>query len=212
MLIHIANLIILSSFLVSDVIWLRCLSVVGGFAWIGYFTFSIPTIGWAGIGWNVVFISINLYYIIQLILERRPVHLTDQERALKHQLAPDLEARTWADILKLGKTIRHQGILIEAGNELKSVYLLLNGQLSVSHRGVSDALTAGSLIGGVSYLNNLPYPDQIESSEEVEMIHWSKPTLQEYLERTPEALTIFQQLFGSEITQQRARARKANLD
>ena len=207
MLIHIANLIILSSFLVSDVIWLRLLSVVGGFAWIGYFTFSIPSIGWAGIGWNVIFISINLYYIIQLILERRPVHLTDQERALKHQLAPDLEARTWADILKLGQIVRHQGVLIEAGTELQSIYLLLNGQLAASHCGISESLTTGSLIGGISYLNNLPYPDQIESREEVEMIHWSKSTLQEYLERTPEALSIFQQLFGSEIAQQRARAR-----
>lgn len=47
MLMHIAYVIILASFLVKDVLWLRALSVLGGFMWIAFFA-TLGAVDWGG--------------------------------------------------------------------------------------------------------------------------------------------------------------------
>ena len=50
-LIHVANVLILGSFLVRDILWLRALSVLGGICFMLYFLFGSPTVLWAPVGW-----------------------------------------------------------------------------------------------------------------------------------------------------------------
>ena len=74
MLIHIANILILLSFLVTEIMYLRLLSIFGGLAFIGYFSLNFDTVQWSGILWNTLFIMINLYQVVQLVIERRPIN------------------------------------------------------------------------------------------------------------------------------------------
>jgi CRP-like cAMP-binding protein len=53
------------------------------------------------IEWNFVFIAINVYWIVRLGLERRPVHLTAEEQRLRELSFPSLTPR---EALKLFKT------------------------------------------------------------------------------------------------------------
>ena len=83
MLIHLANILILLSFLVTEIMYLRLLSIFGGFAFIGYFSLNFDTVQWSGILWNSLFIMINLYQVVQLVIERRPIKFNERELQIK---------------------------------------------------------------------------------------------------------------------------------
>ena len=79
--IHIANVLYLVSYLVRDILWLRCLTVVAILTLMPYFYFRETPL-WAAICWNVVFLGINGYQIYQLLLARRPVPLSALEQKI----------------------------------------------------------------------------------------------------------------------------------
>src|SRR6476646_3146942 len=99
--IHLANVLLLLSFLVSDILWLRLLNVAAGVAFIFFFATASPPI-LAPVGWNAVFLTINLVQVWRLLQERRPVRLQADELSL-HKLAfRALTPREFERILAIG--------------------------------------------------------------------------------------------------------------
>ena len=80
--------------------WLRILTVLGALLLLLYYYLQ-PEALWAPISWNLVFSAINIYWIAKLILERRPVQFSDDEKRL-YQLA--LRSLKEQDALKLSRT------------------------------------------------------------------------------------------------------------
>ena len=104
MLIHIINILILLSFLVTEIMYLRLLSIFGGLAFIGYFSLNFDTVQWSTIIlWNTLFIMINLYQVIQLVIERRPIKFNERELQLKKIAFPDISDREWLGLLEIGE-------------------------------------------------------------------------------------------------------------
>ena len=201
MLIHIANLIILASFLVKDVMWLRSLSVIGGCVWIGYFTVSFAEVNWSGIGWNILFTMINLWYIALLILERRPVHLTESERDLKYLIAPDLDVRSWSRLLKLGEEVSGEKIAVQKKDHANAVLLVMGGTPSETKlNSVTSVLSRGSLIGGQSLIGEPLTPAQLDHLTDSTLITWDSKRLRGHLQRRPEVEAVFQRLISDELT------------
>ena len=80
-LIHAANVLYLFSYMVRDILWLRMLTVVAASCLLPYFYFQ-PEPLMIPIYWNLVFTALNLFWIVRLFQERRPVKLSDEERRL----------------------------------------------------------------------------------------------------------------------------------
>jgi hypothetical protein len=78
---HLANDVYVFSYLVTDILWLRVLSVVGGFSYLTW-TLTTPTPSLSLIGWTLVYNTINVVQIARLWYERRPLRLDDREQAL----------------------------------------------------------------------------------------------------------------------------------
>ena len=78
-LIHSANVLYLVSYVMRNILWLRMFTVVGASCLMAYLYFR-PDPLITAVCWNVVFVLLNLYWIVRLILERRPVRLSEDER------------------------------------------------------------------------------------------------------------------------------------
>ena len=81
LLIHAANLLYLFAFMVRDILWLRILTVVAASFLIPYFYFQ-PVPLMTAMYWNLAFTALNLFWIVRLFLERRPVKLSAKEQRL----------------------------------------------------------------------------------------------------------------------------------
>lgn len=90
--ISVANAIYLASYTVRDILWLRVLTVAAAAMLIPHYAMQMVPLRMS-IGWNVVFILINCYWIVRLIIERRPVHFTSDEARLRELSFPSLTLR-----------------------------------------------------------------------------------------------------------------------
>ena len=72
---HLAFGLIAFSFLVKDILYLRLVSIVASLFSV-FYNYAIPVEPmWIPIGWNFVFVALNLYHIAVLIYEKRPVKM-----------------------------------------------------------------------------------------------------------------------------------------
>ena len=77
---HLSYVLIAISYWLTDMFWLRLVAIVGLSFEILYFWLAGGDLR-AGIGWDVVFISINAYQLYRLIQDRLYLRLPEAERA-----------------------------------------------------------------------------------------------------------------------------------
>ncbi|MEQ1837884.1 MAG: hypothetical protein ABL858_06070, partial [Candidatus Nitrotoga sp.] len=70
--------IIAVSYLMTNIFWLRVAAVIGMFIEIAYFRMSGGDLK-VGIGWDLIFVGINLYQLIWLVRERASVTLPEKD-------------------------------------------------------------------------------------------------------------------------------------
>src|SRR5499427_8491078 len=80
-LVHFSNILMLVSYSVRNILWLRWFAVAAALTNIPYFLLQ-RTVLWPPVLWTLVFTVINLYQIARLYLERRPVVLSQDEQKL----------------------------------------------------------------------------------------------------------------------------------
>ncbi len=101
-LIHTANVIYLVSYTMREILWLRVFTVVAATCLIFYF-YLRPEPLLTPIYWNLVFIVLNIIWIVRLLLERRPVQLSDDEQDLCRLVFGTITPREMIKLLKLGE-------------------------------------------------------------------------------------------------------------
>lgn len=80
-LVHFSNILLLVSYSVRDILWLRWFAVAAALTVIPYYLVQ-PNVLWPPIMWGMVFTAINLFQIARIYLERRPVVLSADEQKL----------------------------------------------------------------------------------------------------------------------------------
>src|SRR5262245_45190017 len=80
-LVHFSNILLLVSYSVRNILWLRWFAVAAALTNMPYFLYQ-PNILWPPILWAGVFTAINLYQIWRLYMGRRPVTLTADDRTV----------------------------------------------------------------------------------------------------------------------------------
>ena len=87
---HLAFGLIAFSFLVKDILYLRLLSIIASLFSV-FYNFYIPAEPmWLPIGWNFVFVALNLYHIAVIIYEKRPVQMSPKHKELYETMFKDM--------------------------------------------------------------------------------------------------------------------------
>jgi Popeye protein conserved region len=149
--ITIANILYLASYSVHDILWLRILTVVAAALLIPYYALQpVPLLD--AIGWNALFIAINIYWIIRLMIERRPVYLTPDEARLRVLSFPSLTPREARDLYAMGSwdDVAPGTSLVSHDNAQGWFSVILRGVADVMHRGIKiTELGEGQFVGGI---------------------------------------------------------------
>jgi hypothetical protein len=101
-LVHFSNLLLLVSYSVRDILWLRWFAVGAAAANLPYYL-AQPTVLWPPVVWGCVFMLINLYQIARIYLERRPVVLSRDEQQLYDPGFQALRPREFVSLLLTGQ-------------------------------------------------------------------------------------------------------------
>ena len=101
-LVHLSNILLLVSYSVRDILWLRWFAVGAALINIPYFLLQ-RTVLWPPVLWALVFTAINLYRIARIYLERRPVVLSEDEQKLYDLGFQSLRQREFVSLALLGE-------------------------------------------------------------------------------------------------------------
>lgn len=198
--IHIANLLLLASYLVKDILWLRILAVAACVALlVDHYLTPQP---WAAVYWNLLFTAINAYRIWVLIKERRPVRLSDEEQQVYQQAFRTLTPHEYKKLLRLALwEDTEQGTrIVQRDQPLARVMVIVTGRTAVEVGGKSVAeLGEGKFVGEMSFLTGLNPNADVVTLAPTRLVSWSKVELKAFLEHNHELRAAMQMVIGTDL-------------
>jgi hypothetical protein len=200
---HLAFGLIAFSFLVKDILYLRLVSVVASLFSVLY-NFYIPAEPmWIAIGWNIVFILLNLYHVAVIIYEKRPVDMTDKEKELYETMFKGLTPVEFLKITKVAEWKKFNTPLpiITQGKPVKDLILIYNGTVDVL---VNDNKVAelkdGQFVGEMSFLTEKPATATCRVEHNAECLVWPQQDFKDLLKRNPSLYFTIQSLLSEQVS------------
>ncbi len=213
MLLHLANLVVLGSYLVRDILLLRVIAVAASGCFISYFMTQDPP-GYEAAAWNVVYVLVNGVQIAILVRERMAGKLTREEAALRERVFPFMPPHKFAKFVRLAQPCAltpEDGALVEAGARVDWLWLVLDGTLEVrTHDRVVASCTDGDFIGEMAFIDQSAASARVSATRTVRMLSWSVGPLRSLLEREPDIQRELHAAIGLNMAQKLRR--KATAD
>jgi hypothetical protein len=201
LLLHVANVIYLASYSVRDMLWLRILTVIA-MVCLGWYYLEMAL--FTPLGWQAVFLSINLVQIWLLVYERRPVKLTDLERKLHEgplrtftplQLKRFTDAAEWA-------TLPSGRQLVAENSRLESLILMLSGRAVVRADGRDIAtIEEGHFAGEMSFLTGGNTTAAVIADGVVKVAIWRREYIDELAARDRDLAMALQAALGINLVE-----------
>jgi CRP-like cAMP-binding protein len=200
-LVHFSNILMLASYSVRDILWLRWFAVAAALTNIPYFLMQ-PTKLWPPVIWAVVFTAINLYQILRLYLERRPVVLSEDEQKLYDMGFGSLRPREFVSLLMAGEwrtAVAGDAVLAE-GKPVSSISIAISGTLMV-RKGDKDVmpLKPGHVIGTALGLTGQPSPIAAIFTGPARYFCWPIGHIRAFLDKRPDLRLALQSLVNRDL-------------
>ncbi len=200
-LINTANVLYLFSYIVRDILWLRILTVIAAMCLMPYFYFqSVPIM--TPIYWNVGFTILNVFWIVLLLLERRPIRLSAEEEQLCELVFRTMTPREMMRILRIAtwKTADIDECFIDRGSKLDELIVIYSGKACVKAHGEAVAeILPGQFIGSISYITEETAPADIVALEATRYVTWPKTKLKSFMEKNTELHAALQKTLAIDL-------------
>jgi len=209
---HISYLIIAISYWLTNIYWLRVTAVIGLCFEIVYFVLVSGGALYTGIGWDAVFIAINLFHLARLTRERLRVRLASDDRDLLRALFDGLDDAQIG--MLLGSASWHEApagerLTIE-GAPVPALMLIAAGQVSVD---VGDQTVArmrpGSFIGEMAFLTGGTASATVTVTHPTRVMKLEQARLKTLLVIDSQIAAVLHRLLGADLAQKLRSLNKA---
>jgi len=142
----------------TNVFWLRGIAVIGLVFEILYFRMSGGDMH-TGIGWDIIFIAINLYQIFRLVFDKRRLRYMKELHLLSQGAFASLTHEQLAQLVKVGswRTLEPGTEVTREGEPVRDLVLICDGQMVVECQGRTIThLHGGSLVGELAFVSGRP--------------------------------------------------------
>lgn len=198
---HLSYVLIAISYWLTDMFWLRVVAVVGLTLEILYFWLSGGDLR-TGIGWDLIFISINLYQIYRLVKDRLSLRLPEPDRELLRSVLTGLDDSQIARLLVAGDfcDIADGTTLAEEDQALEKIFFICSGRvrIMIAGRQVSH-LERGNFVGEVAFLTERPATATVIAEGDVRALAFEKSKLSQFFHNEAEVAGLIYQLLGREL-------------
>ena len=137
--------------------------------------------------WTAVFIVVNTYNIVKIIIDRRPKIIPDEIRDLYEGIFSNLTTREFLYFWNMGR-IRSvtDDFLINSGEKQNNLLLVLSGTANVEVNGKPIAsLDRGAFIAEISFLTGEPASADVHATGELIFIAWRSERLKNMQQENP---------------------------
>lgn len=200
-LVHFSNLLLLVSYSVRNILWLRWFAVAAAVANLPYYLAQTDVL-WPPVIWGVVFMLINLYQIARIYLERRPVVLSAEEQQLYDLGFRALRPREFVSLLLAGEwrnAAPGERIVVQ-GRAVDRISIPISGTVELSRDGNRvGSFASGQVIGLGLAVTGEPSTFDAAFTEPGRYMSWPLPSLRKFLDRRPELRVALQRLASQDL-------------
>jgi CRP-like cAMP-binding protein len=200
-LVNLSNIMFLVAFSTRDVLRLRVLTLASEGIMLPYYYLQHETL-WPPIFWGLAFTALNAAYILALVLERRPVVLTEQEERLYRLAFGTLEKREFLELIALVRwTACSPGeVILARGVQNAEAIVLISGEIeAVLNDDTRVAFHPGQLIGDVGAYGGLASPVDVVARSRGTLAVWDLRHLREFTRRKPELRARLLQIVSADL-------------
>ena len=202
-LINTAYMVILTSLAVRDILFLRIIVVIGSSLFISYaLIFDILAMMW----WNLVFISINIYQIIRIIIERRPIKLSSELNVIYQTCFTNMSTRDFLSFWHFGQeNIYENEKVCEEGLTPERLLYIISGEAEVYHKkNLVINLEARSFVAEMSFLTHKPASADVYMSGRA--LTWNREKLEVLEKVNPRLIAELRVSIGEDLSKKLGRA------
>ena len=157
---------------------------------------------WPPVLWALVFTAINLYQIMRIYLERRPVVLSEDERKLYDLGFQSLRPREFVALTLIGewKSAEPGERVMKEGEPASGLCIAISGSAEVRKQGDRmGTLRPGHIIGTALALTGAPSPVEIVFTDPARYMRWSLANLRSFMDKRPDLRVTLQGLVNRDL-------------
>ncbi len=203
-LIHFANILYLVSYTVREILWLRVFTVIAATCLIFYFYLQ-PEPLLTPIYWNLLFIALNIYWIVKLVLERRPIELSPDQQRLCELVFHAISPRQMVTLLKRGhwRSAAAGECFQPMGVTMDRLIVIFSGRAAVDIGGRQvGEVTPGQFVGSISFVTEDKSPASFTATQPTRYVEWPKSILKPLLAKEPSLGQAIQATLGIDLASQ----------
>ena len=162
---------------IREVLWLRTTLTAAQISLFSYHYFYVDNTSAAF--WTAIFVIVNTYNIIKILLERRPKLIPDEIQDLYDGIFKSLNSNEFLYFWNMGtiKSVKDK-YLIKSGNHQNNLLLVLSGIANVEVNETPIAsLGRGSFIAEISFLSGEPASADVHATGELIFVAWDSERL-----------------------------------
>lgn len=204
---HTAFALTALSFYVRDILVLRGVAVVGGLVGLAYNYFIPSGPLWLVIFWLVVFITINGFRIVGIMVEHRSIDFSEEELELHETVFRSFSPVELMKLMRIGEWQTTEGgyCFAKQGKEIEGLTLLYNGEVVIERDGEEvGRVRDGSMIGEMSFLQGGGATASVTSTRPCRYVVWPKEKLRQLLKRNPSLDIAMRHVFSMDLTRKLA--------
>lgn len=198
-LVNIGYVFMLTALTVRDILWLRSLLIS---AQISLFSYGIISSNAPVAFWNALFFLINMYQVVLLIQQRRPIDLPEDLLDLYEKVFSSMRRREFLYFWQMGNIYEaNHKKLISEGEHQENLLLILSGEVEVKSKGKLIAkLYRSSFIAEMSFLTGEPATADVFVPDNLNYITWDQKKVRSLEQLNPDLLIKIQNILGKDLT------------
>jgi CRP-like cAMP-binding protein len=151
-------------------------------------------------GWDLIFIAINLYQLYRLVKDR--LSLPEADRDLLRSVFTGLDDSQIARLLIAGEfsDFADGTTLAEENEALERIFFICSGhaRVTIGGREVSH-LEKGSFVGEVAFLTDKPATATVIAEGDMRALAFDRGELRQFFHKETEVVGLIDQLLGREL-------------
>lgn len=200
---HVSYLIIAISYWLTNIFWLRITAVVGLCFEVAYFVIVSDAL-YTGIGWDLVFIAINLFHLARLTRERLRLYVANDDRSLLRTMFDGLDDAQIGMLLNSAAWHRAQvgeDLTVE-GMPVQALMLISAGQASVSvgHKTIAQ-VGPGTFVGEIAFLTGGVASATVTVTQPMRVLRIELTRLKTLLVIDHQIAGVLHRLLGADLAQ-----------
>ena len=185
MLFFLANSLYILAYMVTNIVWLRILTVIAATITLPYFFFQDEPL-WSALFWQLMFAAVNIINLLLLYIKSLPVKLTPFEEQARTLVFRTLNVSDLRKMLKEAhtKTYASGETILVQGKTNSNLYVLLQGGCAVHKDGKHIAhLLPGQFVGEMSFLTEKTVSANVIAERTTEVAYWTNESLEKLFKK-----------------------------